>query len=100
MPDEIYNKSTYGISSKYCAIRLMDPDTYSNKKCYNVFNYLLWPSMKAIILKRKKFPYKPRSSIIKVKPLTYIKNRDKKLTKKEHKKYLETYKQIDRFFQN
>jgi len=44
--------------------------------------------MKAIILKRKKFPYKPRSSIIKVKPPSYIKNRDKKLKKEEYKKYI------------
>jgi hypothetical protein len=88
MNDLIYNKSTFGISNKYVSIRLMDPDTYSSKKCSNSFTYLLWPSMKAIILKRKKFPYKPRSSIIKVKPLSYIKNRDKKLTKEQHKKYV------------
>ena len=37
--------------------------------------------MRAIFLKRKKFESKIRSSMIKVRALTYIKNRDKVLTK-------------------
>ncbi len=35
--------------------------------------------MKAVILKKKKFPYKNKSSIIKIKSLSYIKNKNKYL---------------------
>jgi hypothetical protein len=58
----------------------MDPDTYASKVNYGGFTYLMWPCMKSVILKKKKFPYKLKSSIIKIKALSYIKNRDKKLT--------------------
>jgi hypothetical protein len=58
----------------------MDPDTYASKTNYNPLTYLIWPSMRSVILKKKKFPFKMKSSIIKLKALSYIKNRDKKIT--------------------
>jgi hypothetical protein len=82
------------------SVRLMDPDTYSSKTLYNPLTYLLWPCMRCVILKKKKFPYKQKSSIIKLKSLTYIKNLNKHLTPQETLKANKTYSRIDKFFQN
>lgn len=74
------HKYNFGIGNQYVAIRLLDPDTYSNKIHYNPLTYLMWPCMRSVILKRKKFPFKHKSSIIKIKSLSYIKNLNKNLT--------------------
>jgi len=78
----------------------MDPDTYSSKTVYNPLTYLLWPCMRSVILKKKKFPYKQRSSLIKLRSLTYIKNLNKRLTPSQTTKSNKTYARIDKFFQH
>jgi len=70
----------FAIASQYVAVRLLDPDTYASKQHYSPLTYLMWPCMRSVILKKKKFPFKHRSSIIKIKSLSYIKNLNKHLT--------------------
>lgn len=79
-PVSICAKECFGVANQYVAVRLMDPDTYSSKTLYNPLTYLIWPCMRSVILKKKKFPYKQKSSIIKLKSLSYIKNQNKYLT--------------------
>lgn len=97
---EIYSKGNFAVSTQYVAVRLMDPDTYYSKTIYNPLTYLLWPCMRSVILKKKKFPYKQKSSIIKLKSLSYIRNLNKRLTPQEVFKANKTYSRIDKFFQH
>lgn len=90
----IYTHGKFGIGSQYVAVRMMDPDTYASKTQHTVLTYLMWPSMKAVILKKKKFPFKQKSSLIKIKALSYIRNRDKKLTPEQIKKSNKVYTRL------
>lgn len=54
--------------------------------------------MRAIFLKKKKFESKQKTGYIKIKPLYYIKNRNKVLTKEEFKKTTKVYKQLEKFY--
>lgn len=74
-------ESKIGPVTHYLSIRTVDPETFAVKTIYSVLTYSIWPSMKAIFLKRKKFESKQRTGIIKIKPLYYIKNRNKVITK-------------------
>ena len=53
--------------------------------------------MKAIFLKRKKREFKPKSSYITIRPLSYIKNKNKVLTKEDYKKSIKKLKQLEKF---
>lgn len=48
---------------------------------YSTLTYSMWPSMRAIFLKKKKFESKQKTGLLKIKPLYYIKNQNKNLTK-------------------
>jgi len=75
-------------TKNFSSIRLLDPDTYSNKYTTQDRNFsfcsLLWPSMKMVIVNRRKVISKFKASIIGIRQLTYIKNRDKIVTQSEY----------------
>lgn len=54
--------------------------------------------MRVVFLKKKNYESKQRTGIIKIKPLSYIKNRNKILTKDERKKSNKIYKQLEKFY--
>ena len=71
---------------------------YSDKPAYTTLTYFLWPSMRAIFLKKKKKLVSPiKKSIIGIRTLSYIKNRDKVLTKQEFEKSIKTYDRVKKF---
>jgi hypothetical protein len=66
-------------STDYLSIRLVDPQTFEAKRIYTVLTSFLWPSMKAIVLKKKPLS-KTKAVLFNIKPLYYIKNKNKCLT--------------------
>ena len=54
----------------------------------------MWPSMKVVAVNRKKIPSKFKAGIIGIRQLSYIRNRDKVVTKAEYNKSEEVYKRL------
>lgn len=96
--ERIHNSTSTGSNSTYLSIRLMDPETFSIKRINSTLTYMLWPSMRAVLLKKKNYESKMRTGMIKIKPLAYIKNRNKVLSKEERRKSNRVYKQLEKFF--
>ena len=82
----------------------MDPEAYVNKysesKRYFSFISFLWPSMRAVIMNRKKEASLFKSGFNGLKQLSYIRNRDKILTKEQIKKSTEVFNQLKKFSSN
>ena len=72
---EAIKKGYFQKSEDYLSIRMVDPETYENKKLYTVLTYLMWPSSRVIFLKKRKTKRKIKGSMIKIKPLNYIQNK-------------------------
>ena len=53
--------------------------------------------MRSVFLKMRKFERKTRNSLIKIKPLNYIKNKYKLLTAEELERSIDVYKRINKF---
>jgi hypothetical protein len=83
--EAIYNQSTLQINKQFNAIRLVDPESFMNKYSSKVKFYsfcsLMWPSMKVVAVNRKKMPSKFKAGIVGIRQLSYIRNRDKIVTK-------------------
>ena len=96
--EAIYNASSTQINKQFNAIRLADPESFTNKynsreKFYS-FCSMLWPSMKVVAVNRKKVPSKFKAGFIGIRQLSYIKNRDKVVTATELKKSMEVYRRL------
>ena len=79
----IYDQSHIKIAPQFNAIRLVDPESFTNKYRGNKTNSLcslIWPSTKVIITRKKTVHNKIKSGIIGIPQLTYLRNRDKVLT--------------------
>lgn len=54
--------------------------------------------MKVIFLKKKKAESTQKTGLIKIKPLYYIKNKNKKVTPDEAKKSNRVYRKLEKFY--
>jgi hypothetical protein len=83
----IYNESTFKIAPHYNAVRLVDPESffnkYSNDNQIRSLCALIWPSMKAVIARKRAIASSFKSGFIGIPQLSYIRNRDKVLTPEE-----------------
>ena len=94
----IYSTSQFRLNKQFNAIRLVDPESYTNKygskgKITSICSFI-WPSMRAVVVNRKKAPSNFKAGIIGIKQLSYIKNRDKVITKNEYSKSVEVYRRL------
>lgn len=54
---------------------------YNSKEKFYSFCSMMWPSMKVVAVNRKKMPGKFKAGIVGIRQLSYIRNRDKVVSK-------------------